>query len=1096
MSNKSAIDIRLKSIQFKSIWGSRQSSNYRSIVAIDDYEYVAPVGSGMMLFDNNTRGTRSTHLVNTSNNEILYVYIISSSVDLKYLATAIRMKDEDTNEINILVYTVECLRQEFRSPKKISYKYPTEIPDGMKLLINSFAFSNDNQLIACGTNFPSIGIIVFDHIKCTLFHSIPTGTSLCIPFHVTFNPSDSTRICVTGENNLFKFWRFTAKKVQNPATVNGLRGGKVINYTHHLWINDAVIVAASNKGFLCVIDGCEQKYPNVYASGTAPSKAVPEPVDNSPITQLLFRGDLILARSNSNEIAIFELRRVMQTKGINVQSPSLALLSKYRLSNVNIIAGMEWCIRNSLTSFSVVAMSDNCIFEVDIVSGDMGGMIGASTGTDNVVKVNSSDLSATAEHVGQLVDIVGEKALIQYHSEGIRSMSVAARTNRLATSSFKDGTVRIWDFNQPTSFASSWIIENYKDLEEENPLHVDIHPVGLFVAFATEGIVKEFAIADNQLQLYRRIDIKKPFVSPSGVAHVINHPVSLVRYSHGGQYLAVVTGKIAQIFNMYLSDYSTTSTGFPSRVMVMTDHISPITDIQFNRDDTFLYTTSSDGCVYGWKVGGRVRHQEFVYRGFSATRIALSKHHKQENDCYIIACFDSSIESNLNINPTELKNSKTVNKNTTNQEHVLDTVVATKDGMKPNTSGVLHAEEHLKKKHFLAIWKGVVSATPQMLLLDTAVKSLSLGETDGPDKLNICVLGLIDGRVLVSLLPLPFFRILDTSHSNIPQSVNFIQDPPTRLGFGSSTSKQKGGIISSVETENTLKRNGLAISSNVIVDVATESNSVILNSSDKIDRLSTEQLSSNFIEQLDDKRCRQLNLHVGSVNEVAITQNGMWIFTAGQDGTIYMYATNKRGLELTQIPLLDALENKYHLMDKTKLSNIYTQLNDSLHIIDSNTKDFELKLGKIVEEKNKVIDELQAKMQRELKHRDDAILQSRNEYTKLKTNVNSEIAIMQKRFESNRSELELMYEQKLSQESLYLDKLKQAYDEYVVHSRLDLSELQRKTDTRIETIENERAISLQEAEKQKNTVLQYFDYVKLRNEELLGSLEEKQVEER
>ncbi len=192
----------------------------------------------------------------------------------------------------------------------------------------------------------------------------------------------------------------------------------------------------------------------------------------------------------------------------------------------------------------------------------------------------------------------------------------------------------------------------------------------------------------------------------------------------------------------------------------------------------------------------------------------------------------------------------------------------------------------------------------------------------------------------------------------------------------------------------------------------------------------------------------------------------------------------------------DTFENRFHLVEGSKLRALRHQLNDTERLIETNKKDYDLKVEKILESKDKMVQDLQARMQKEVKQRDEAILHSRNEYLKLKTGMNGEIAAIRKQCNDSICELELTYEQKLSQESLYLDKMKQAYDEYVVHSRMDLSELQRKTDSRVENIEADKNAALLDAEKQKKTVLQYFEYVKLRNDEVMQSMEQTQVEER
>jgi hypothetical protein len=184
------------------------------------------------------------------------------------------------------------------------------------------------------------------------------------------------------------------------------------------------------------------------------------------------------------------------------------------------------------------------------------------------------------------------------------------------------------------------------------------------------------------------------------------------------------------------------------------------------------------------------------------------------------------------------------------------------------------------------------------------------------------------------------------------------------------------------------------------------------------------------------------------------------------------------------------------MIEASKLRALRSLLADTERLIETNKKDYDLKVDKILESKEKMVLELKSKMQKEVKQRDETILQSRNDYLKLKNGMNGEIAAIRKQCNDSISDLELNYEQKLSQESLYLDKMKQAYDEYVVHSRMDLADLQRRTEQRVEGIEADRNLSLLEAEKQKKTVLQYFDYVKMRNEELMQSLVNSQVEER
>ncbi len=223
----------------------------------------------------------------------------------------------------------------------------------------------------------------------------------------------------------------------------------------------------------------------------------------------------------------------------------------------------------------------------------------------------------------------------------------------------------------------------------------------------------------------------------------------------------------------------------------------------------------------------------------------------------------------------------------------------------------------------------------------------------------------------------------------------------------------------------------------------------------------------------------------------------MWIFTAGHDGSIFLLATSKRALDYVDIPQsIDTIENKFLIIDKTKLHVLRKKLSEIESRMDQAKKDNDLMISKIIESKERKEADLKMRMQTEIAKRDEAIFLGRKEYLQLKNNMKAEIEAIHKASRDTVSDLELVYEKKLSQEALYLDKMKQAYDEYVVHNKLDLTELQRKTDQRVYAIEAEKLAALRDAEKQKATVLQYFEYVKVRNDEVMQGMEESQVEER
>lgn len=393
---------------------------------------------------------------------------------------------------------------------------------------------------------------------------------------------------------------------------------------------------------------------------------------------------------------------------------------------------------------------------------------------------------------------------------------------------------------------------------------------------------------------------------------------------------------------------------------------------------------------------------------------------------------------------------------------------------------------------------------PDILQLDCPVRSIALGDADGIEKIDICVLGMADGRILIARLPLPIVRAIDITSPLISAPNTALSDDTSRLGFGSSSHRHKGGILDQDGGEIGRRRD-IAINhstnsrinnkhDNNSNDSSTDASVMSILEANNKDTTTITYGDASGAEHLDEKSCFQFDIHVGPVNGVVISPNGMWIFSAGDDGVIFMFATNKRGLDMIQIN--EGLENRFHLMDRLRLKNLHTQLSDSINLVDMNEKEFEIKMISMIDEKNKVIHDQQVKTLKDLKHRDETILQCRNDYLKLKASVNSEMAAIQRECEATIHDVELTYEQKLSQETLYLDKLKQAYDEFVIHSRLDLNEVQRKTDERIEAIELDRDEAFSEVEKQKTVLLQYYDYIQVRNDEIFESLEDQQVEER
>ena len=418
------------------------------------------------------------------------------------------MKNEDDHAVHMLVYAVDHIRVEYRSPRLITYRNPSYVVGGGKMEITCTMFSHDSQFIAVGTNVPAVGVVVLDHRKGDVFQVIPTNST---PNFITFNPLDPCKLCVTGNNGLFQFWRVTAKSI-HLAPVVGLRGHS-LNYTHHIWIPpyaDGLVVAATSSGLLTIVLGGEQKGHNVHVFGQS-SAAVAHtkdahtevPPDQHSVIQVMVRGDVLLALSPYNEVVAFEVRRVLQSKGINTLSPTLGLLKRYRLTNVDEMFGFDWCIQDSVTSFAVVGMTRQNVFQVEVIGDvdqEVSGVAGAGAGGDA--------LTASAAN-SEWVTINNEQNIFKFHGAEVHSLALSARSGTLVTSSYTDATLRVWSTNTPSSFKGSWLVESFADRPQENPFHVDMHPSGLTVACAVEGEHKAAYLKESPRGI-RRIDEPLP----------------------------------------------------------------------------------------------------------------------------------------------------------------------------------------------------------------------------------------------------------------------------------------------------------------------------------------------------------------------------------------------------------------------------------------------------------------------------------------------------------------------------------------------------------------------------------------------------------
>ena len=241
---------------------------------------------------------------------------------------------------------------------------------------------------------------------------------------------------------------------------------------------------------------------------------------------------------------------------------------------------------------------------------------------------------------------------------------------------------------------------------------------------------------------------------------------------------------------------------------------------------------------------------------------------------------------------------------------------------------------------------------------------------------------------------------------------------------------------------------------------------------------------------LDEARCRVLQLHNGPVTSTSVSATGFWIFSAGHDGCLFMLNSSLRAREMTEVVEAQSAENQIILTDRLVLKNSLNNMEDKDSTIGEMEKDFQKASNEMQIANKNDKDALNELMAREVAKRDDIILQGRNDLLQARAQNSDNLAAVHQQYRDQLAELEVMYERKLAHESLYLQNMKQAYDEFVTHARMDLEENNRRAATREQALNQQNEDIANLTEKNKKILLQYCEYVGDRHREVLTSLTE------
>jgi hypothetical protein len=279
-----------------------------------------------------------------------------------------------------------------------------------------------------------------------------------------------------------------------------------------------------------------------------------------------------------------------------------------------------------------------------------------------------------------------------------------------------------------------------------------------------------------------------------------------------------------------------------------------------------------------------------------------------------------------------------------------------------------------KPQHRLCIFENNLKSAPdsfiEILLSVTAlcVCDVKLASSD-LEKLELCFLGFEDGSILISHLPIPLRSIQQFQSFNSLSSLN---------------------------------------ASSVDIDVG----------------LLEEQTSSlsNFLtaSSIDTAQCKTMHLHRGAVTSLAASECGSWVFTGGNDGSLFMLATNYKALNTVITSDTGPLENTLTMTDLALLRALQMDVSIKSAQMNGMASENQKQLDLLRLEKDEVIEVLERKLDREVSKRDRIIVNEREDHLKSLAQLHSELNESKERSSKEQAAIEHEYEQRMAQESLYL----------------------------------------------------------------------------
>jgi WD40 repeat protein len=408
------------------------------------------------------------------------------------------------NQAAVIVYEREPMSELHHKPALFSHEGSEDSSLMMLLEFTKLSFSADSDLVAGITTDPHLGILIYRWRTAEYYQTIPF---VAVINDISFHPSDSSKIIVAGCDSLLKFWHFNNRYSNAaPVTVAGSGSLPERDYCSIVWINKTQVVVGSTDGMLTIVKGCDAKQTRRAFR--------PDEEFAVSVSKIIVKGDMLLACSISNRLALFELSKSTDSGVVDDVFITLTFRNRFILGSYVELKGISWSMKSEFSNTVLVA---------------------------SATELSVFDIDKFHEEETQALVLQPMTHIARYHSGTIRNIALSAKSGLFAASCIDDESVSVWDIGTEKSL--DLVREKYYE-GVGMPLSIDIHPTGRRVVFGCENYFREYAVTFHNLEMMSDFPSQAIFNGPKGEAFVNNSSVSKVKYSNNGVYLAIITGRL------------------------------------------------------------------------------------------------------------------------------------------------------------------------------------------------------------------------------------------------------------------------------------------------------------------------------------------------------------------------------------------------------------------------------------------------------------------------------------------------------------------------------------------------------------------------